>query len=347
MDFLGFGCWDLGFRVCDLTSALHQRVRRTIERHALCPPGTRLLIGVSGGSDSVALLFVLRELAENGRFEVAGIAHLNHRLRAAADRDERFCRELAARLGLRIIVQNDDVKGYARGRKLSIEDAARKIRYEFLEQAADALGAERVAVGHTQDDQAETFLLKLIRGAGLTGLGGIHPRRGRVIRPLLDVSRADLRNYLVQRAESWIEDETNDDLSNPRNRMRHVVLPELDCAAAGPTRPGIARAAGLIREDAEWLDELAARRYVELTEELSCGLAIEAGALLAEPLPLRRRVLLRALRSAAPEREVGLEHVEGAMAVLSGASGGVDVPGGRVELKRGKLVLIHQKAAPK
>jgi tRNA(Ile)-lysidine synthase len=300
------------------------------------------LVGLSGGSDSVALLFLLLDLSENGQFEVSGIAHLNHGLRPAADRDERFCRELAVRLGLRIVVQNDDVKRYARGRKLSIEDGARRVRYDFLEQTAAALGAERIAVGHTQDDQAETFLLKLIRGAGLTGLGGIHPRRGRVIRPVLDVSRADLRNYLVQRGESWMEDESNDDLANPRNRMRHVVLPELDCAAAGPTRPGIARAAGLIREDAEWLDELAARRYVELTAESSNGLAIEAAALLAEPIPVRRRVLLRALRSAAAGQEVGLEHVDSAMAALSGTRGGVDVPGGRVELKRGKLVLIQQ-----
>ena len=330
-----------------MTSALHQRVRRTIERHALCPPGTRVLIGLSGGSDSVALLFLLRDLAENGNFSVAGLAHLNHRLRATAHRDEAFCRELAGRVGLRIVVQNEDVKAYARGRNLSVEDAARRIRYDFMEQTADALAADRIAVGHTQDDQAETFLLKLIRGAGLAGLAGIHPRRGRVIRPLLDVSRADLRRYLAGRGERWIDDESNDDLDNPRNRIRHVVLRELDCAAGGATRPAIARAAGLAREDAEWLDELAARRYEELAVETQDGLAIETAALLAEPPPLRRRVLLRALRVAAGGREVALDHVEAAMAALAGTAGGADIPGARVELRRGKLVLIQQKPAPK
>jgi tRNA(Ile)-lysidine synthase len=306
-----------------------------------------VLIGLSGGSDSVALVFLLRDLSENGGFTVAGLAHLNHQLRTTAHRDEAFCRELAERLNLRIVVKNEDVKGYARGRNLSVEDAARRIRYDFMEQAADALGAERIAVGHTQDDQAETFLLKLIRGAGLTGLGGIHPRRGRVIRPLLDVSRADLRQYLSERGERWVEDESNEDLDNPRNRIRHVVLPELDRAAGASTRPAIARAAGLLREDAEWFDELATRRYVELTEESSDGLTLEASALLAEPPPLRRRILLRALRAAAGGREVGLEHVEAAMAALEGAAGGADIPGGRVERKRGKLVLIQQKPAPK
>ena len=330
-----------------MTSGLHQRVRRTIERHGLAPPGTRVLIGLSGGSDSVALLFLLRELAENGNFALAGLAHVNHRLRPTADRDEAFCRDLAARVGLRIVVHIEDVKGYARGRNLSIEDAARRIRYDVMEQAAGALGADRIAVGHTQDDQAETFLLKLIRGAGLTGLAGIHPRRGRIIRPLLDVSRADLRSYLAGRAERWIDDESNDDLDNPRNRIRHVVLPELDCAANGATRPAIARAAGLVREDAEWLDELAGRRYVELAAETPDGLAIDTAALLAEPPPLRRRILLRALRAAASGREVGLDHVEAAMAALGGTAGGADIPGARLELRRGKLVLIQQKAAPK
>ena len=147
--------------------------------------------------------------------------------------------------------------------------------------------------------------------------------------------------------EQWIEDESNDDLNNPRNRIRHIVLPELDCAAGGPTRPAIARAAGVVREDAEWLDELATRRYVELIEETSAGVTIEAPALMAEPPPLRRRILLRAMRACAGGREVGLEHVEAAMAVLTGTSGGADVPGGRVELRRGKLVLIQQKPAPK
>jgi tRNA(Ile)-lysidine synthase len=330
-----------------VTSHLHQRVRKTIERHALCPPGSRVLVAISGGSDSVALLFLLRELAENGKFTVAGLAHLNHGLRPTAERDQRFCEELADRLHLRISVKTEDVKGFARVRNLSVEDAARRIRYDFLEQAADAFGADRIAVGHTQDDQAETFLLKLIRGAGLTGLAGIRPRRGRVIRPLLDAARADLRTYLSIVGENWIEDESNEDLANPRNRIRHRVLPELDCAAGASTRPAIARAAGLVREDTEWLDELAERRYTQLAVTSEDGVAIEAAVLAAEPAPVRRRLLLKALRVVAGEREVGLDHVEAAAAALGGSAGGADFPGGRVELRRGKLVLIQQKPAPK
>jgi tRNA(Ile)-lysidine synthase len=291
-------------------------------------------------------VFLLRDLAANGGFEVVALAHLNHQLRPTADRDEAFCRDLAERLGLRIHVQRADVKGFARSQNLSVEDAARRIRYDFMEQAATLAGADRIAVGHTEDDQAETFLLKLMRGAGLTGLAGIRPRRGQVIRPLLDVPRSELRLYLSARGETWIEDESNADLDNPRNRIRHVVLPELDNAAAGPTRATIARAAGLIRDDGEWLDELAAQRYELLAEKTADGVAIEAAALTMEPPPIRRRVLLKAMRTAG-NREIGLDHVEAALAVLAGTSGGVDVPGGRVELRRGKLALIQQKPATK
>jgi len=330
-----------------VTSQLHQRVRKTIERYALCPPGSHVLVAISGGSDSVALLFLLRDLAENGRFTLTGLAHLNHGLRATADRDERLCRDLADRLRLRIAVKKEDVKGYARGRNLSVEDAARRIRYDFLEQVAAAFGADRIAVGHTQDDQAETLLLKLIRGAGLTGLAGIRPRRGRIIRPLLDARRCDLRNYLSDVGQEWIDDESNEDLANPRNRIRHRVLPELDSAAGASTRPAIARAAGLVREDTEWLDELSERRYEQLAQLSEDGVTIEAAALAAEPPPVRRRVLLKALRVAADGREVGLDHVEAAAAALAGSAGGADFPGGRVELRRGKLVLIQQKPATK
>ena len=326
-----------------MTCALIQQVRRTIRRHDLLPAGSRVLVGLSGGSDSVAVTRILLELAEHGGFTVAGLAHLNHGLRATAARDEAFCRELARRLGLPIAVDHAAVRDYAVAESLSIEDAARRLRYAFLERAAAEIGADRIAVGHTQDDQAETFLLKLMRGAGLRGLGGIYPQRGAVIRPLLDVTRDDLRAYLSSRAETWIEDETNEDLGNPRNRIRHRVLPELDRALEGSTRPAISRAAALIREDGQWLDALAEARFLSLARHAGDGLEIDVHDLAETPQPIRRRVLLRAMRTVGGEREIGLDHVEAVTALLSAAQGGVDVPGTRVELRGGKLVLLQQR----
>jgi tRNA(Ile)-lysidine synthase len=325
-------------------SSLHQQIRRTIRRHGLLPPGVRVVVGLSGGSDSVALTRLLLELSEHGDFTLAGVAHLNHQLRETAARDETFCREFAARLALPIVVEEADVPGFAAANRLSLEDAARRLRYAFLERAATKLGADRIAVGHTQDDQAETLLLKLIRGAGLTGLAGIYPRRDTVIRPLLDVSRNDLRAYLTATGERWTDDESNTDVGNPRNRIRHYVIPELDRAAGAPTAPAIARAAALAREDADWLDELT-REQLAIASTLDEGSpALDAAALARMPRPIARRVVLESLRRQGGGREIGLEHVESVLALLGGLRGGVDVPGCRVELRRGKVVLLQQGA---
>ena len=339
---MGFGFWALGFGIWDLT-ALHQQIRRTIRRQRLLPAGSRVLVGLSGGSDSVALALILIDLSGHGDFTVAGLAHLNHGLRPSAARDETFCTAFAQRLGLPIAVDHAAVRDYAAAESLSIEDAARRLRYAFLERAAAAVKADRIAVGHTQDDQAETFLLKLMRGAGLRGLGGIYPQRGAVIRPLLDVSRDDLRAYLQSRAETWIDDETNADLANPRNRIRHRVLPELDRALEGSTRPAISRAAALIREDGQWLDALGEERFLTLAQPGGDGLELDAQGLAGTPAPILRRVLLTAMRTVGGDREIGLEHVEAVTALLNGAQGGVDVPGTRVELRGGKLVLLQQR----
>ena len=322
-------------------SAIRDRVRRTILRHRLCPPGSRVLVGLSGGSDSVALTFLLLDVARHMEFEVTGLAHVHHQLRDTADRDEAFCRALASRLGLPILTPRVDVKAYAGDHRLSIEDAARLLRYERLEQAAAELGATRIAVGHTIDDQAETFMLKLVRGAGATGLGAIYPTRRHVIRPVLEVSRAELRAELDARGEAWVDDETNADMSNPRNRVRHEVLPHVERVLGLPARRAMARAAGLLAEDASWLDQLASERLSGLAAGTPAGLELDAEQLREMPLPLARRILLKALRSRADGKEVGLEHIQSVLDVLTGLSGGADVPGSRVELRGKKLVLLQ------
>ena len=184
-----------------MKQVLRDRVLKAIRDRELIHPGDRVLVAVSGGTDSVALLHLLNELTLLGEFTLVGIAHFNHQLRGlAADSDERFCRDLAARLGLPIMDGTEDVRTLALDSHLSIEAAARTARYSFLEKAARNMAAQVIAVGHTRDDQAETFLLKLLRGAGPRGLGGIYPRRGIVIRPLLEISRADLENFFDARS---------------------------------------------------------------------------------------------------------------------------------------------------
>ena len=185
---------------------------------------------------------------------------MNHQLRgAASDEDEAFCRSLARELGLAASVDRVHI---TRDDGLSPEDAARRARYAALERARVALGADCVAVAHTRDDQAETVLLKLLRGAGARGLGGIHPARGPFVRPLLDVGREELRSWLRSHGYTWVEDATNNDVGVPRNRIRHRVLPALHAAMGADVTASLARCAEISRADAEWLDVLTDRRHL-------------------------------------------------------------------------------------
>src|SRR6185295_13616869 len=153
--------------------------------------------------------------------------HFNHQLRSAADRDEQFCVDLAASFGWPNCVEREDVAARAGRERRSLEDAARTARHGFFERARARLDAGIVALGHTRDDQAETFLLRLLRGAGPRGLAAMHPRRGSVVRPLLACRRQELRAYLAERQASYVDDESNADVSIPRNRVRAELLPLL------------------------------------------------------------------------------------------------------------------------
>ena len=192
----------------------------------LLPDNSRVLCAVSGGADSVALLALLRE---EGRGIRVACAHFHHGLRGAeADRDEAFVRDLCARWDLPFFVGRGDAAACARERGISVETAARELRYAFREETADAWGADLIATAHTAGDNAETLLLHLARGTGLTGLTGIPRRRGRIVRPLLDVSRAEIEAWLGERGIPHVEDSTNALDEAARNRLRHSAIPALE-----------------------------------------------------------------------------------------------------------------------
>lgn len=298
-----------------------ERVLRTVRKHGLIEPGGRVVAAVSGGPDSVALLHLLLELHGAGELIVAGLAHFNHQLRGAdADADEAFCAALAAELGLPIEIGRGDVRALARAEGRSVEDAARSVRYAFLEQAADRLSAAAIAIGHSLDDQAETFLLRLMRGAGPRGLAGILPRAGRVVRPLIDLRRAELRDYAAGRRLVFREDATNADLAIPRNRVRHELMPYL----AREFSPGIAavlaREAEIARTDEDYLERqaidlasLIVLRTGTAADRLEPGAAgrvrVDAGALTSLHPALASRVARLALTAAAPGGFIGFDQI--------------------------------------
>jgi tRNA(Ile)-lysidine synthase len=292
-------------------SDLLARVRRTIRRFDLWAPGQRILAAVSGGSDSVAMLHLIDELARTDQVAVAGVAHFNHQLRGEeSDRDEEFCRALARQFQLPFVSDTAEVKHVARDARRSCEETARRLRYEFLERARLQLSADRIAVGHTRDDQAETLLLRLIRGAGPRGLGGIHPRAGLVVRPLLHLSRAELRSYLADRGATFREDASNADVSIPRNRVRHELLPLLRARFSPQVTDVLAREAAILREDAALLDALADDRWADAARLIPGGGGVDVPARATMPAAVARRLLQRALTQASGGRFIGFDVVD-------------------------------------
>lgn len=317
---------------------LARRVLRTIRRHELLPRDCRVVAGVSGGSDSVALLHLLLELQEAAGFRVAGVAHVHHGLRGdAADRDAEFCRSVAAARGLPFHLEQVDVRGFARAERASLEDAARRLRAEALARAAAALSCDRVAVGHTRDDQAETVLLKLLRGAGTRGLRGIHPRVGATVRPLLEVGRDELRGWLLDRGVPFVEDETNADVRFRRNAVRHRVMPVL-VDLFGPSVAGaLARQADVAREDEALLTSLARPLVERLVRADESNIRIDCQDLASSPVAVRRRVFIEALR-AAGVREPRFDHVRQLVDLEHAAE--VRLPGGMRAWRDGTVIRL-------
>jgi tRNA(Ile)-lysidine synthase len=321
---------------------------RTIRRRCGMRAGDRVLVALSGGPDSVAMLHVLRELERRGELAVAGVAHLNHGLRGAdADQDELFCRELATGLALPIEVGRADVARLARERRRSLEDTARTVRYAFLHDAAGRLDADVIAVGHSLDDQAETFLLRLIRGAGTRGLAAIRPRAGRVVRPLLEIRRADLRRYAADHDLAFREDATNQDLGFARNRVRHELIPQLERYSPA-VQAILAGEAALAGEDEEYLEAAAIESSASIVLRTERGLEIDAARLAQLPPALASRVVRRALVDGSAGRFVGRQHVERVLELAApptrdGAT--VSLPG-QVAVARGGTITLGAPQVP-
>ena len=328
-----------------------QRVLQSAARDALIPPGARVLAACSGGGDSVALAALLCELEPETDWSVAGLLHVNHGLRgASADEDEAFCRQLARDLGVPIAVERADVAARARAERISVEAAGHRVRYELFERMVREGAADLVATGHTRDDQAETVLLRLLRGAGPAGLAGIRPRIGAVVRPLLDVRRRELREYLRLRGLSHREDPTNRDERVLRNRVRHRLIPFLAEHFSPAITDVLARGAAIARDDADWIDAAANAAAVEIVQCTEGGVDVDAGRLAAEAPAVARRIARSALERAG-DRRVGFDHVERLrrLAAVGGtAPAAADLPGCRVERDGSTLQLRRRsgRAAP-
>ena len=317
------------------------------------PPieGQAVLVAVSGGADSVALLHQLQSVARARRLRLT-VAHFHHGIRGtAADEDAAFVRRLAHRLHLRCVIGKGDVPRLARSKGLSLEMAARAARYAFLARTARRLDADVVATAHTADDQAETILLNLLRGTGAGGLAGI-PRRSvihgvTVFRPLLDVTRNQIVAYLKTRKLTWREDESNQDPAFLRNRVRHDLLPMLERKFNPQVRAALLRAGRILRAEHTWLDELARLILADCTAPAGPD-RLRTDRLRLHPLAARRRVVrLWLTQCGLPAEHADFEAVERIERLLGQArvSAAIQLGGGwLVQRRQGGLSMVRAPA---
>ncbi len=325
--------------------AVVRTVRETIGKHRLISPRDTVLAAVSGGPDSVCMLHVLLSLREELGFEVK-IAHLDHRFRGDESRgDAEFVSELASRLGVPSICEEENVPEFLLSHAMSKQDAARMIRYRFLIRVSKLEYCQRIATGHNADDQAETVLMRILRGAGPDGLRGIPPKRGEIIRPLLEVWRDEVEAYLARHDLQYRVDSTNLEPVYLRNRVRSELLPTLS-----KYNPGISRALvnlGTIMSDvSSHFEILTDRALTEIVKSARVGqFALDLGKLSGYDKALRRYVFRRVFESLRPDlSSLPFHHVENLMNLVRRGNVGtaVELPdGAQARLEHGVLVISH------
>jgi tRNA(Ile)-lysidine synthase len=323
------------------------RVRGTIRRYHMIEPGDRIGVAVSGGIDSVALLDVLVSLRDELHIALL-VLHLNHGIRGEeARRDQRFVRGLSKQYDLPYLDKVVDVPAYMKKTSRSIQEAARELRYRFFEEAREAHGLDKVAIGQIADDQAETVLMRLLRGGGTRGLKGIPPVRGRYIRPLLAVWRKELLAYAGHKGISFVQDSSNNEEKYLRNRIRHRLFPVLQ--EYNPSiKLRLLHLAQVLSEDASYLDALAdeiAKGILSRDEEGSISIPIPALRRLASAL--QSRVLQRAfalLSGSALE----YPHVTGIINLIQEHTGGkrIALPGGYEAITSHDRLAIGKQQEP-
>ncbi|MGB9868230.1 MAG: tRNA lysidine(34) synthetase TilS [Bacillota bacterium] len=284
------------------------RVKKTIQKYGMVQTGDRVLVGVSGGPDSVALLHILSRLRDELGL-VLFVAHLNHMMRPEAESDADYVRQLSQDLGAVCLVEKCDVRQMARRLGVGEEVAGRMARYSFFSRAASTHGCTRIALGHNMDDQAETVLMRLIRGAGMEGMCGIPPVRGKIIRPLIETPRADIEAYCRSWQLKTLVDSTNLEDVYLRNRIRRYLVPMLRQEYNPNVVEVLARTAELLREENAYLSDVARKKYLEIVTESQDRVELQVEAVQRLELPIRRRVVRFACCRAGGPSALDFHHV--------------------------------------
>lgn len=297
-------------------SAFVDKVKKFVLLHRMIEPGDRVLVAVSGGADSVALFHCLHQLKDELRFSLC-IAHLNHMARGEeSDEDARFVSRLGESSGVEVFVASIDARKESGCLKTSFQEGARILRYRYLESILKKWGGHKIAVGHNSDDNAETVLINLFRGSGMTGLAGIPRVHGKIIRPLLFCSRVEIESYLTRRQLSFRCDRTNMETDYLRNKIRLELIPKLEAEFSGNIKSHILNTAEIIRGEDDYLDSLILQGGFIEKNGGGCSLRYE-GTRQLHPA-MRRRVVRRAIAEVSGNlRRISIRHVDDVLKLIA------------------------------
>jgi len=308
--------------------ALESRVRRTIRDFGMISRGEHVVVAVSGGADSTALLLCLKTLSREMEITLT-VAHMNHCIRGAeGDADAEFTRRLCETHEIPCVTETIDVKKQAEDSRENLEACARRARYTFLRSTAQKLGAQKIAVGHNRNDQAETAIFRLLRGGGLEGLSAIRPvLRDGIVRPLIDCSRELIRCYLEDKSVRWREDSTNSDLIYARNRIRGELIPYLEKNFNPRLIDALARETGIARETWDFIETQSWAALNDLHTETEEGISLDASGLLSLHPALQKQVMRLALKVGFGSiHNIGAVHIENLLSLCKKQTGGGEVP---------------------
>ena len=326
---------------------IRRTVEKTIREFAMVRKGDAILAGVSGGSDSVALLNILTELAPDFSLKI-GVAHLNHQLRGEnSDNDAAFVSRLAEKFGMACHMGSENVEKHRRTGKMCLEEAARTVRYAFLREIAKKHGFEKIAVGHNADDNAELVLINLIRGSGPLGISGIPPTRDGIIRPLIRVPKSEIIRYLESKNADFVTDESNTDETILRNRIRQSLIPVL--RSYNPKiSESLNRLSIIMRYQEDWIDGVANELFEKclLTEDEE-GVSLSVCRIAELPEGARRRVVMKGIERVRGDlRKITGRHIK-AVTGLS-ENGHLDLPDSLSVTRNGnRLCFLKTKNRPR